>query len=405
MNRTLAIALAALVCGLGVAAIALTGDDVDFRPVWVIAAPAVGWSFIATGLYAWHARPENRVGELMVILGFAWFNYTLLNADSSLVYTWAAITGGLWGSLFLHLGISFPSGHLDSRGDRALVLAGYVIFPLAFVPTLFFNDDDPRNLLLIEPDEGLTDVMRGIGTAIYVTLFVLVMIRSARHYRRADSFERLQLTPVYTFALLTFALVTFAQVGVGDPAWFAAFVSSGLMPFAFIVGLTRSRLSHLDAELRESMEELRASRARLVQAGDAARRKLERDLHDGAQSRLVALALTLRAARKRAGDDEELAAPARPGAGGAADEPRRAARAGAGNPSGRADRARPRGGGPDARRASAGAGDGRSWRGREGCRRRWRARPTSSSRKGWRTSPSTPTRAMRRWRCGAILTG
>ena len=43
------------------------------------------------------------------------------------------------------------------------------------------------------------------------------------------------------------------------------------------------------------MEELRASRARLVQAGDAARRKLERDLHDGAQSRLVALALTLRA--------------------------------------------------------------------------------------------------------------
>ena len=74
------------------------------------------------------------------------------------------------------------------------------------------------------------------------------------------------------------------------------------MPFAFIVGLTRSRLSHLDAELRESMEELRASRARLVQAGDAARRKLERDLHDGAQSRLVALALTLRAARNRAGE-------------------------------------------------------------------------------------------------------
>ena len=63
MNRTLAIALAALVCGLGVAVIALTGDDVDFRPVWVIAAPAVGWSFIATGLYAWHARPENRVGS------------------------------------------------------------------------------------------------------------------------------------------------------------------------------------------------------------------------------------------------------------------------------------------------------------------------------------------------------
>ena len=55
----------------------------------------------------------------------------------------------------------------------------------------------------------------------------------------------------------------------------------------------------LDAELRARMEDLRASRQRLVQAGDAERRRLERDLHDGAQSRLVALALNLRLARGR----------------------------------------------------------------------------------------------------------
>ena len=55
------------------------------------------------------------------------------------------------------------------------------------------------------------------------------------------------------------------------------------------------------------MEELRASRARLVEAGDAARRRLERDLHDGAQARLVALALLLRTARMRAPEDDELA--------------------------------------------------------------------------------------------------
>ena len=142
------------------------------------------------------------------------------------------------------------------------MIAGYVIFPLAFAPTLLFSGDDPRNLLLIESDDALTELMRGLGALLYTALFVLVVIRSADRYRHADAFERLQLTPVYTFALLTFALVTFAQAGVGDPAWFAAFVSSGLMPFAFIVGLTRSRLSHLDAELRESNEELRASRAR-----------------------------------------------------------------------------------------------------------------------------------------------
>jgi signal transduction histidine kinase len=53
----------------------------------------------------------------------------------------------------------------------------------------------------------------------------------------------------------------------------------------------------LTAELRARIEELRASRARLIEAGDAERRRLERDLHDGAQSRLVAIALKLRLAR------------------------------------------------------------------------------------------------------------
>jgi len=55
-------------------------------------------------------------------------------------------------------------------------------------------------------------------------------------------------------------------------------------------------------------QELRASRARLVEAGDAARRRLERDLHDGAQARLVALAMLLGRARTHAACDPELEA-------------------------------------------------------------------------------------------------
>ena len=46
-------------------------------------------------------------------------------------------------------------------------------------------------------------------------------------------------------------------------------------------------------------EEIRASRARIVQAGDAERRRLERNLHDGAQQRLVALSLSLRLAQSK----------------------------------------------------------------------------------------------------------
>jgi signal transduction histidine kinase len=55
----------------------------------------------------------------------------------------------------------------------------------------------------------------------------------------------------------------------------------------------------LEVELRAQLEALRASRARIVEAGDAERRRLTRDLHDGAQQRLVSLMIGLQVARQR----------------------------------------------------------------------------------------------------------
>ena len=72
-----------------------------------------------------------------------------------------------------------------------------------------------------------------------------------------------------------------------------------MLPFAFLAGLLRGHVARLDAELRARLEELRASRARLVEASDTERRRLERNLHDGAQSRFVGLALLLGHARRR----------------------------------------------------------------------------------------------------------
>jgi signal transduction histidine kinase len=60
----------------------------------------------------------------------------------------------------------------------------------------------------------------------------------------------------------------------------------------------------LKADLRARLEELRVSRLRIVEAADAARRRIERDLHDGAQQQLVALAIELRLLRRRMPDDE-----------------------------------------------------------------------------------------------------
>jgi signal transduction histidine kinase len=59
----------------------------------------------------------------------------------------------------------------------------------------------------------------------------------------------------------------------------------------------------LETDLQAQLDEVRASRARIVEATDVERRRLERDLHDGAQQRLVALAVSLRIIRSRLGPD------------------------------------------------------------------------------------------------------
>ncbi len=61
----------------------------------------------------------------------------------------------------------------------------------------------------------------------------------------------------------------------------------------------------LRAEVRAQLEEVRASRARIVEAGDAGRRRVERNLHDGAQQRLVTLSLAVGMLRERLDHDGE----------------------------------------------------------------------------------------------------
>ena len=77
-----------------------------------------------------------------------------------------------------------------------------------------------------------------------------------------------------------------------------------------IVATARLALDNerLQAQVRAQLQDLRTSRARIVERGDAERRRLERDLHDGAQQRLVSLALSLRLARLGGDADPDVAA-------------------------------------------------------------------------------------------------
>ena len=171
-----------------------------------------------------------------------------------------------------------------------------------------------------------------------------------------------------------------APIFLGGRLWGAVIVSSvEPEPFA-------ARRRAADRRLRRARragarqrgvarEELAASRARIVAAGDAERRRLERNLHDGAQQRLVSLALMLRMAARRHPSDPDLE---RAGeeldarAGGAA-------RARARHPSRRADRARARAGASSAGRRARRCRSSSSSSSASGCPARSRPPPTTSS--------------------------
>ena len=150
------------------------------------------------------------------------------------------------------------------------------------------------------------------------------------------------------------------------------------------------RNQRLDAELRANVEELRASRSRIVNASDSARRELERNLHDGAQQHLVSMALTLRMAANKIDDDP---AAAKQLLAEASDRPRRGdhgtSRAGAWHPPRGADRPRTRRRDLRSRVPLTRAGRDRRHPRAAACRRRSNRRPTSSPPKRSPTSRAT----------------
>jgi signal transduction histidine kinase len=80
----------------------------------------------------------------------------------------------------------------------------------------------------------------------------------------------------------------------------------GAEPHVRAVGAAASlslQNERLDAELRAKVDELRRSRERMLRIGLEERRRLERDLHDGAQQRLVSMALNIRLARAKLNED------------------------------------------------------------------------------------------------------
>ncbi|MEV4533309.1 sensor domain-containing protein [Asanoa sp. NPDC049518] len=103
-----------------------------------------------------------------------------------------------------------------------------------------------------------------------------------------------EIVPGFLFVVAGLALLPFAAYPV--TVWAGARAA-----------LARAVLAPRDAELGAQLVEVARSRARLVDAFDVERRRIERDLHDGAQQRLVALSMAIGLARLEVADDSPAA--------------------------------------------------------------------------------------------------
>ena len=121
-------------------------------------------------------------------------------------------------------------------------------------------------------------------------------------------------------ALVALAPDTFSDWIIDTPADAVPLVPAGLVGvllvlhlangLAWLLGLfARVMLGPTTVTLRERVEDLEHARTHIIEGADAERRRLERELHEGAQQRLVALSLTLGLAERRLESDPAAAAP------------------------------------------------------------------------------------------------
>jgi signal transduction histidine kinase len=402
-------------------AVVLTSDHTNLRGAVAVLGLTIGWGFIGTGLFAWARRPENGLGSLMTLTGFAFLVAGLSASNIPAVFTVGAFLSSVYIVTTMHTLLAAPHGTL-STGDRRIVMAAYLLVTVGVLPLYLFFDPSsecancPDNVFLIHHSQSVVDVASIVINLVGAVLVALVLRSLVRRWRVATRAERRLYTPMYAAGVaLMIALIgnlvlqsANANSRAADVAFVISLVPFALVPYLFLGSLVRARLleggavtrlmrrlnetpraghlrdaladaledpslelvywlperrryvdfrgrdfdlpeddparaittieregecvaaivhdaalpeareragavgaaaalalenERLEAELRAKVAELRRSRERMLRIGLEERRRLERDLHDGAQQRLVSMALSIRMARARLNED------------------------------------------------------------------------------------------------------
>jgi len=390
---------------------------------WVAAAAelSAGWALIVAGAAEFLRRPARRPGLLLVGAGIGWFfaEWNNPGLSSPTGFTFGLIVSVLAAPLVAQAALAYPTGRLDSRSARCVLIVAYAGagLILGLLPAVFFAPGRqacalcPANLVLVRSEPGLVSGLSRAGLVLGLGWIAALAAIGVRRLHKASPPLRRMLWPVLVPAccyllvvgtdfahslprgalsndpfehrlwLAEAVLLVLMALGVswvwirdhrtrttvvrlvmeaaqspppgglrdvlagilGDASLELAYpvgepprhvradgrpVSAGagdgqavtpLVREGRTVAILRHRAGLLDdpdlvrevvaaarlgmenerlqAEVLARLEDLRAAQARIVATGDAERQRLERDLHDGAQQRLVGLSLALRMAR------------------------------------------------------------------------------------------------------------
>ena len=242
---------------------------------------AVGVTYLLGGLSAWGRQPANRTWKLMTGVGIAWFVGDYAASAIPLVSELGTLFADLDAILLVALVLAYPTGRLDTVADRAIV--GFALVGLTAANGLFLLTGFGAPALLV-------------GLAVTVA----VGLRVPARWLGASRAGRRVLGPPMLAVSITLVAVGVAIVvrllGVSADAASVLLSARDILVLAIPIGFVVGSFQLVE-------DELLRSRARIVAAADEERRRLERDLHDGAQQRFVALSIALRVVHSRLGPD------------------------------------------------------------------------------------------------------
>lgn len=331
--------------------------------LFLILDTGIGLLFVGAGAVAWRRRPTSRTGPLLVASGALWVLGSYGPTEIVPVWVIGFAFEGYYDVTLALLALTFPADRLSAAGRVAIwgMLAVFVARSAArillFDPKRTYPEfgGGPLNPFAVYPERAPYEAVEVVANAVIAVLAVAVVFIAARRLLAKASLTRSVIGPVLVGSAIA---MLFAVYNAAETAWatttgslffvpesLAGFVdwlipaSRAFVPIAFLLGALRlrssrgplakmaSRLEHevspqdvdealaayienpqLAALLRAQLDELRASRARIVAAADAERRRIERALHDGAQQHLTGVAMRLDEARRAGADPAELAA-------------------------------------------------------------------------------------------------